>query len=179
MELPKDLKKIVITYALNNFNNIDLDILYDSFRNFTYPKTISVFEKGFSDRLAYAQNFEIIKIFLSHDPDESDITIVVNPLKYKQPRVKISVDVLKQVFKYLFSIHGLKVTIKSKKEGDLYKVYVSNIRKNTYTEIYIPGDDVFGQRGPYITQHKYNRLSEDIISEVAKRDLEELFGISV
>ena len=63
MELPKDLKKIVITYALNNFNNIDLDILYDSFRNFTYPKTISVFEKGFSDRLAYAQNFEIIKIF--------------------------------------------------------------------------------------------------------------------
>ena len=151
----------------------------ESFRSFTYPRTISVFSEGFSDRLSNAQDFKIRKIKRSKDTEYSDITIFVKPLKYKQPRVKISCVVLKQIFKYLFSIHGLKVTLKcaKSKEKDLYQVYVSNFRKNTYAEIYIPEDIYMETDHPSISETKYNVLSERIISEQAREDLEEFFDI--
>lgn len=92
----------------------------------------------------------------------------MKPLEYKQPRVKISCVVLKQIFKYLFSIHGLKVTLKCAKSKDLYQVFVSNFRKNTYAEIYIPEDIYMERDHPSISQTKYNRLSESILSEKAR-----------
>lgn len=158
---------------------VDLVALLDSFRSFT-SKPISVFSQGYSDRLANAQNFKIRKIQRSKNSDYSDITIFVKPLEYKKPRVKISCVVLKQIFKYLFSIHGLKVTLdcaKSPNGEDLYQVFVSNIRKNTYEEIYIPQDIYMERTSPSISRNIYNRLTESIVSDRARTQLEALFGI--
>jgi hypothetical protein len=82
--------------------------------------------------------------------------------------------------KYLFSIHGLKVTLdcaKSPNGKDLYQVFVSNIRKNTYEEIYIPQDIYMKRTSPSISRAKYNRLTENIVSHRARTQLEALFSI--
>jgi hypothetical protein len=172
----KNLNNIIVSYALNNLDNIDLDLLRKSLeKSGNEPWQIRKLTTT-QNRLGGAQKFKITSIKRTGDLSDT-IKITTKPLKYTVPRIELNCNTVKDLYKSLLSVHGLKGSIKVTKKGDNFITKVTNLKKNTYEEIYIPFDDFTGRNLRSFTKGKYDRLSEGILAPDIRQDLEEIFNL--
>jgi len=172
----QNLNDIIVGYALNNLDNIDLDLLRKSLEKVgNEPWQIRKLTTT-QDRLGGAQKFKITSIKRRRDLSDS-IKITTKPLKYTVPRIELNCNTVKDLYKSLLSVHGLKGSIKVTKIGDNFITKVTNFKKNTYDDIYIPFDHFAGRNIPSFTEGKCDRLSQGILSPDIRRDLTEIFSL--
>jgi hypothetical protein len=170
-----DIRKLIISYALNNIDNVDTNLLRDSIEKVGNAKFELFVNHGSYSNLGPVQNFKIISILRN---THHGITITTSPIKSKSTRIKLNIGTTKLLYKALLSMHGLKGTITVEKDDDNYIATVSNIKLSEYSEVYFPIQEyMMTELSTHFKESKYHRLSTGILSPDRISEIKDLFNV--